>query len=381
MGIVYFGAQYAGTPPNGNWQDINQWYSSQGEAGEGYFYPATPLGRFPNPATDSVFMTQYVTSLAGTYNTTTNAWTTGTYAGPIVYGRFDDPNCTWSGTLTNLAQFYRGTFTGNLSGLTSLGIYGGTFTNTVIFPTTGTGWSFGEYDSVGGVTPNTFTLPTGFSITDANYIEVYRSMTINFPITWTTSTGQRKLAVYSGQLTKQFPVFTRDMSTAATGCRDYFLIGSARSGMPNVPLNLSTLFTNSATFTIGTPTEAAAFTFYDIQATRPTVVYTGLREDWSRAGNFDSNYFGQGYLSYVYSQFQLLTPQGYTIGVVGASPFMTATYVVTATVAISLSTQGTKTIVDLNTLPYGYSFGPVYLGGFSPTINLAVTANVGAMLE
>ena len=62
MPDVYFGADYPlpGYSNNNNWDDINQWWSSEGGSGEGGVYYGVLLGRFPNAATDTIRFRQAV---------------------------------------------------------------------------------------------------------------------------------------------------------------------------------------------------------------------------------------------------------------------------------------------------------------------------------
>jgi len=380
MATVYFGSPNppAGYSANNRWSDINQWFADQGSSGEGYYYPAVPLGRFPDPATDLVFLYQDVgfelgTWIGGTYPT--GSYSTGTYAGPVDawYRTLYDPSATWSGIITGYPNIYRGTFTGNLRGLSSTRISGGTFTNTVSFSTS-SDWSFSE-GTVSGTTPYTLTLPTGFSITTNNSVQVVRSMTVDFPITCS------QLSVYRGNLTNQHPVFTRDMSTTATGIRSYSIIGSPRlNSDPKVPTDLSTIFVNTATLTFGTPTQPAGFEFYDVQITRPTIIYTGGN---TYSGRFASNFYGQASIIIVYTQLTLLTSQGFTRGNVFPQGDARFTYVTSGTVAIlsTLTAQGTtKYTLDPALLPQPFGFGK-YVSEFQATINLALTKNIQAVME
>ena len=390
MATIFFGASSPVYTANGNWQDINQWYSNLQNGSGKSITAATLLGRFPNAATDTVFLAQDVKSNVGTYTGTypSGTWTTGTYAGSILgyAAKIDDPNATWSGAIRGYPNFCRGTFTGDLSGIGTYYLNGGTFTNTVIFNTGTANYNFNEYSSIGSTTtPNALTLPTGFSISNTQQIQISRSITYDFPITWATGTSvYYQLYIYSGEITKRFPIFTRDMSTAATGCLNYAIRGSPLVGQPVVPLDLSTVFTNTATFTIGTPTRPAYFNFYDVQFSRPTVVYTGVGYIsgtlWNQGGTFNTNWYGAGLQSLTFTNITLLTPQGFSPAAIYVN--ITGTYIVTATVAVLPSLQGTKHIVDANTLLYGYNFGPpTTSGSFRPTENLAVTANIGAILE
>jgi hypothetical protein len=372
MATVYFGSYYPpdGYSNNGNWNDVNQWFSDQGEQGEDYLYPATPLGRSPNPATDTVELMQNVTSGSGTYS------------GPVFgsyYWAFDAANLTLSGAIVyninngGYATFHRGTFSGNLTAVRAFRIGGGTFTNLSSFSSTQpSDWRLYETDSTGGTTPNTLTLPAGFSI-NASGFSIERSMTIDFPITFGGVNGG-SISVGPGYLTKQYPVFTRDMSTAVTSCTNYTVQGWT-SAAPTVPTTLSTVFTNTATFTIGTPTKPGYITCYDVQITRPTILYT------AKVGDYDQSVFsywnnkpsGTINTPIVLDKLTILTVQGLNTGRIYVSgPY---TYIVTATVAVLPNQQ-----IDPNGIPASYDFG---LRGstFNPTINLTLTQNLQATSE
>jgi hypothetical protein len=366
MATVYFGANYLpdGYSLNGNWNDVNQWFSDRGDAGEDYFYPATPLGRSPNPATDTVEIMQNVTSGSGTYS------------GPVIgsyYYAFDAANLTWSGAiLSDNATFSRGTFSGNLTAVRYFYIGGGTFTNLSSFSSTQTSyWRLYETDSTGGTTPNTLTFPAGFSINASNF-SIDRSMTISFPITFGSAWGG-SISVGPGYLTKQYPVFTRDMSTAVTSCT-YYTVQGWTSAAPTVPITLSTVFTNTATFTIGTPTKPGYITCYDVQITRPTILYT------AKVGDYDQSVFSYWYkpsgtinTPIVLASLTILTVQGLAPGNIDVSgPY---TYIVTATVAVLPNQQ-----IDPNSLPASYQFGRKG-STFKPTINLTLTQNLQATSE
>lgn len=126
MALLYFGAYRPAIAQNGNWTDINQWYTTLGYYDKSGGAVGTLAGRLPTEA-DTVYCIQYITSnfpttWAGNFDQcklgspTVNA--TGTYSGIIknlgVYGTTSAP--TFSGTVTG-AECFGGYFTGTLSGL------------------------------------------------------------------------------------------------------------------------------------------------------------------------------------------------------------------------------------------------------------------------
>jgi hypothetical protein len=385
---------------NGNWADVTQWYANAGGSGEGYYFPSVPLYRFPDPAVDIVQLNQSIlrgggTWVGGTYPT--GSYSTGTYAGQILtYGThaFDDPNCTWSGKILYYPVFKRGTFTGDLSeidGRYGGGFFGGTFTNTVIFSTSSDrGFRFGESTSIGGPAVNTLTLPSGFNIKNPSTVVISRSMTIDFPIVWSTLTRNRDrvLSVQTGDITDQFPVFTQDMSTAVTGCISYNIFGSPRfANSQKILLDLSTVFVNTATLTIGTPSVPGAFEFYDIKITQPTTAYIG------KGFVSSTTYFNQYSVisGNVYNQgiglgdnridkLTLITPSGFLRSdlIVGG----TYTYAVTVNIPILRSQEATKYAIDHKGLPLPYSFGqPGSVSKFEQTVLLNLPSNLSAASE
>jgi len=168
MITIYFGTEIypAGKVPTGNWQSLDQWYSDRGyPGGKGTpDTPATPLGRFPNAATDTVYLYQNIVSNVATYNTSTSSWSSDhTYPGRIELSVWNtsspvmsDPLAIYSGIVscTGLAaRIGAGTFY-NLSVTTSgdLFIAGGT-----IISVTGAGGIVDLLNSgLAGIQTNTF---------------------------------------------------------------------------------------------------------------------------------------------------------------------------------------------------------------------------------
>ena len=372
MAIVYFGANIPLSTMNGNWSDITQWYSFFGTGGKGA-QPAVYLNRFPNPATDTVQMIQEVKSNGGTYTGTypSGSWTYGSYAGPIIYANLNDPNCTWSGTMTSGFSIQQGTVTGNLSGVSGLNIYGGTFTNTVTFPTN-TSWNF--FEVIGLTTQRTITFPANFSITTSGQIQIGRDMVWSYPINFTGSAS-----IYYNNL-----YFTRgnqsgniaSMTFFPANINNFTIIGSPKSGQPLVAKNISSVFPNSTSLTFGSSTSPCLCNFMDVAFDIPVTIYTGN----GYTGQFYSGWYlgNAGKISITYTNLTFKLSTGYTY----APFFINGPYTWVSTVYTSLlpSLSGTKKIVDYNTIPLSYGFG-VNGSTFTPTTILNLTKNIGAILE
>jgi hypothetical protein len=108
------------TAVTGNWNTVANWFSTTGSCCCGSETPGTPLGRVPNPATDTVILTKGV---SGDITLTTGP--TGGYSGAIKTG---------SGGLTSF-NFAAGIFSGVIDWTATAGgpfgvqltISGGTF--------------------------------------------------------------------------------------------------------------------------------------------------------------------------------------------------------------------------------------------------------------
>lgn len=181
MANVFFSAYYYYKvyPYTGAWDDVTQWYSDQGASGEGYFYRATPLGRLPNPATDTIvcqydniisnFPTEYTGTtinlrLGDSNHPASGIWSGAHFGGMSIYGTSTAPvisgpiNCSDSyfngGVITgninspsnvyfqspvvvngNISgsgyrAIYSGTINGNITGTSGIGFYNGTINGT-----------------------------------------------------------------------------------------------------------------------------------------------------------------------------------------------------------------------------------------------------------
>jgi hypothetical protein len=186
VATIYFGAQVpVGTPNNGNWNDVSQWYSNPGSNQGKDNYPGTLLGRLPL-LTDVIYITQWVTSgvaarvltLTGVNN---GVWT-GVIAGdssPILnkVAGLNDPTATWAGTNTVYEMNIRsGTVNFNITN--TYEITGGTFNGNLI--------SFHQYIS-GGT----------FNGAVSGRINIYGNPTFNGSLT-----NVQALSLYSGTFTK-----------------------------------------------------------------------------------------------------------------------------------------------------------------------------------
>ncbi len=111
MAIVYFGAQVNVNTPNGNWNDIGQWYSNEGDSSSKAYTVGTLLGRLPTMA-DGIFINQWVTSGVAARVLTLTGINNGIWTGDIITGYpasngrsggVADPAATWTSGWGGLA--------------------------------------------------------------------------------------------------------------------------------------------------------------------------------------------------------------------------------------------------------------------------------------
>lgn len=162
MADIYFGAAVPVVAHNGNWNDVNQWYSSPGnqdyKSGD---TPGTPLARLPL-MTDVCILVQYVTTGVVARVLTLTGSSSGIWTGNLnVAAQFgawnqagvDDPGATWSGTGITPAYFNVGSGIVNLNFTNSAAISGGTLNGTVTNCSNITGGTFNSSVS-GQITVN-----------------------------------------------------------------------------------------------------------------------------------------------------------------------------------------------------------------------------------
>ena len=379
---VYFGFGFApyGHTMNGDWSDINQWYSDPGDNGEVPRF-ATRLGRFPNPSTDIVdagyAYTLGIVRNGGTYNANTGIWTYGIYEGPITGGRFYDPNCHWTGAKDGYTYFYDGTFSGNVgdnNGLTH--VVGGTVTANIRF--TGGALYFEEENRSNG-SMYSLTLPANLSISVGRnagaqtpyFITIKRGMTWNYPITFNTTTGNAPyLLLGKGSVSNQMPVFVNDISPASLNAYNISISAYNNSSNTNV-VNLSTICTNSTPIVFGNTSNAGSFTFTWINIDRNFTVYLGDKTtQMDCAGSLQT---------FVLDNLVINVIDGYVglpkINVGGPCVWRKTFYV-----PLTRTTSGSKYQLLANNTPYGYGFG--YNGSiFEPTTIPILPQTIGAISE
>ena len=103
MAIIYFGAIIPTVPHTGDWKSLNQWYSQPGYSNKGGSSPGVQLGRFPDYATDTIYIYQNILSNVSTYFIGSDTWSTDhTYPG-LVFSYdgfvFNDPLAIYSGSI------------------------------------------------------------------------------------------------------------------------------------------------------------------------------------------------------------------------------------------------------------------------------------------
>jgi hypothetical protein len=291
MGIVYFGANVPQFEHNGNWQDINQWYSDGGYASSKSGEPSVLLGRFPNPATDRVWCLQYITSNVGVYNTGTSTWTTdgiwpgemiglyadkvGIFTGAVATGNYSEIRGNSSNTLPEL----RGAIgAGGLTvrgGLVSANIFPGAYVTFL---------NGAKITSTFANTAGRITISGGPSIyntirTEQLFLESGANVANGIAkCSWFRTQG-RDISVYS------------DISTSNTGCLKYDIGGG--NFLNTNPLIFGNT-THAATVAIQPTTEYIySYVYYDttynqsftIYGRTSSITYFGSPEVYSTSAN------------------------------------------------------------------------------------------------
>jgi hypothetical protein len=165
MADIYFGASAPVVAENGNWNDVNQWYSNPGNNDSKAYQPGTLLGRLPL-LTDTCYLVQIVTSGVAARVFAITGVNNGVWTGNLrVYVNegggggtgLNDPAATWSGAAVpdiylnvisgvvnfNFSVPYQvsgGTINGTVT--SAISITGGTFNNTVTNVTSLQGGTF-----------------------------------------------------------------------------------------------------------------------------------------------------------------------------------------------------------------------------------------------
>jgi hypothetical protein len=385
---VYFGANNPSSPINGNWQDITQWYSNPGFTGESTL-PSTKLNRFPNPATDDVYIYQDVKTNVATYVGTypNGSWTTDkTYSG-LIYGRnaFRDPNAIWTGTIYN-GNCQSGTFTGNFitnQGLT-LTIAGGNFTNANFSQVIRLSVAESNATVSGGnntiQVPDTLTFPTNFSLSpNLQYIILQRQMAWNYPILFSSDTGGQ-LQIRRGALTNELPTISQNISTSVTNCLQIDFTFNTRATtnganiwITNLLVDLDTILTNPAPLIFGSPTKPISFTLTYVAPNREITAYVS---------DTTASVIYCGGLTPRYDKLNIIEIAGSR----GAYIRVESAVTWAPTLNIPLTNTNDFSKYKLGQLPRSYDFSRYSYEAqayakFEPIINLQLTKNVVAVLE
>jgi len=138
----------------GNWNDVTNWYSAVGtyicNCGFPAITPGTPLGRVPNPATDTVYLFAQGNGTGSLYAQliTVTTGPTGGYSGAM----FALPAANGVNGLGCNFNVAAGTYTGAVNVGYGLILSGGSYSNTITLPAAGgaiTGGSFSGAVSLG----------------------------------------------------------------------------------------------------------------------------------------------------------------------------------------------------------------------------------------
>jgi len=351
---VYFGVGYLTYNNNGNWSDVNQFWSDPGEGGE---RPRNPvrLGRFPNPATEIVDG-RYQEILTGV----------GTYTGPVTYGQFKDANAVFTGNLS-YPTFFAGTFSGSMD--LRVQIYGGTFTSNVNF---NSAYSIEIRESNAGRSDGTrypLTFPSNLSISNfTGGIYINRQMTWNYPIVFSNSNTASQLLQFGiGAVTRELPTVTIDISTSATNCIGYYFNFQTSS---NSLIDLNTVFTNSNELIFGSPTNPCYFNLYYVAPNRKITAYIGGRGDCTILCGNNTPVYDQLYLNQLsggsFAQVYVYSP---------------VTWRTTYNLPLTYVTTSTKYKILQSNFPQQYTFGINSGSVFDGTLNLNLTKNLTAISE
>jgi hypothetical protein len=387
MAIVYFGAFESVAPQNGNWQDINQWYSDPGEGGKSP-NTGTLLNRFPNATSDVVSIIQNVLTNVGTYVGTypTGNWVTGTYAGNIgpcfntYFPALADPNAIWTGGIStggggNTLNIQSGTFTSSMTGMYQVILNGGTFTSS--FSTRNCSQiTFTEpyfmYFNTGAVVGSSTTIPPLIWSSTASLacseLGIFRG------ITFSNNFTSQRLSVGTGYWTEQTPIITTDISTAVTGLREI------EFGYVHATNN----FTHPAPWIFGSSTVSIILFFLETvqPGSRPISLYMNNNAYvWF-------NFYKEGRVatsslsSITYTNLNILPVNGVRgqIDQIGPGGLI---YAPTVNIPVLTTSTGTKKTLNSDLWPnsWGFGAGGFLNGTFSPTVNLIVQKTLGANTE
>jgi hypothetical protein len=150
MATIWFGAQVPIITENGNWNDVNQWYSDPGNSESKSYRAGVLLGRLPL-MTDTCIFAQSVTSGVAARVFAITGVNNGVWTGDLNVDEdqgannnagVNDPGATWSGTFG--ANFYLNIGSGvvNFNCNRAKLISGGTINGTVSYPAIITGGTF-----------------------------------------------------------------------------------------------------------------------------------------------------------------------------------------------------------------------------------------------
>jgi hypothetical protein len=375
MADIYFGAyQSPVAEVTGEWDNINNWYLAEGEGGKNGF-PATPLNRFPNPATDTVVMKYDVTSGVGVYTGTypNGTWQYGTYPGPVNFGRFSAKNTTWSGLLINPYIFECGTFTGTLSisPLHTIYVAGGNLSALTIQPNTVIEYLafYNTHPFYNGedrfTRPDLMILPTNWNNLKPKQAVFFRPFTYNYSID-----SIKRLNIYNqygspNQTNGELAVFTnptilQDMTQLS--------ISTYKPSSPTTTTikTLSSIFPNVTSIT--SPITGGELGLTNIAIDIPTVFYTGGGVNYT-FNNYNTS------TEIIYDKLLLKQIQGASTPLYGNLNSGVPTpgrmsYRPTVVIDIKNTNLETKFLIDTKELPFHHKFGTIANTTFIPNITL-----------
>jgi hypothetical protein len=191
-------------------------------------------------------------------------------------------------------------------------------------------------------------------------------MTWNYPVTFTAAGA---LVISKGNITRQYPVITSDItSISASNLRSISIQGS-NDGLIPVDLNAVFPVNTSSALVFGSVTTPVEFSFSRVAANREITVYIGGTS--SSMGDFNT-------ATIVYDKLNIIQCSGFSAG----SVTLYSPYTWNHTFSIPLTQVSATYVLSGSNFPLSYGFGRQSNSIFQPTINVISNAtNIGAILE
>jgi hypothetical protein len=372
MATVYFGAYKPIVAHTGNWQALNQWYSTPGnDNSKSANYNAVFLNRFPTTA-DEIYFFQPVTSNVGVYNTSTQTWTTdgiwpgtvnylmangvGIWTGSITQYQYIDPNnvnypFTYNqvlvGNAANTLPEIRGTYQ-------YLHMKGGLISNTNVN---------GAVTMYGGRITAPFTNRLASLSVYSENVSITNPIKTSYLSLWGTANIANGIASCSSFFTYSDNVkVSSDISTANTGCLNYGIGGGTFSNTN--PWIFGNTTTSVFAVTFGTGYYANNFV-----TNKNITIYSSFRSnDFRKVITFEAPNEGNrtnGARDMVFNGLINILP---TTGNTNTGVIFVGAGTYSPNVNVYVTQVGSNTTILKNDWPKDYGFG--IIGGFKPNIRI-----------